>query len=165
MNKTMPESKTNYLKTVFILIFLDIIACIVPYFLPGPKPFYLLARMIIHGGIGIWIGTIINWTFKIGELKNRGPVIGYWICFGLSIIAMGGPFILAQWIIAVIVVMKTSYTEHVPDDANADNFFQKSTKSRLRRTESKKAERDLAVVCVFACAAGICGGNFYHCRV
>ena len=124
----MPESKTNYLKTVFILIFLDIIAGIVPYFLPGPEPAYRLASMFIHVGIGIWIGIIINWTFKVGELKNRGPVVGYWVCFGLSIIAMGGPFILVQWIIAVIVVMKTSYTDHVPDNAISDDFFSQINK-------------------------------------
>jgi hypothetical protein len=111
MNHSAPESKANYLKTVSILLFIDIAACFVPFLLPGSKPVYWLVTLILHGGISIWIGSIINWTYKIGELKTRGSVIGYWVCFGLSIISMGGPFILAQWIIAIIVVMKTSYTD------------------------------------------------------
>jgi hypothetical protein len=125
MNHSASETETNYLKTVSILVFIDILACTILFLLPGPEAAYLLAGLLLHGGIGIWIGTIINWTFKVGELKNRGPVIGYWVCFGLSIISIGGPFILVQWLIAVIVVMKTSYTDHLPDDANADDFFSK----------------------------------------
>lgn len=119
MNTAAPAPTSNYLKTVFFLIFIDVIACFVPYLLPGPKPVYWLAVLIIHGGTGIWIGSIINWTFKIGALQKRLPVIGYWICFALSMISMGGPFILVQWIIAVIVVMQTSYADKTAED----NFF------------------------------------------
>ena len=86
----------NYLKTGFILVALDTAIHFVSALLDLSGSL-LLIRLVSHGVIGVWIGFILNWLHKAGELPSRMPVILYWTAFGGSLL-MGSLFSIVAWL-------------------------------------------------------------------
>lgn len=113
MSQAPSTPPRNYLPTVLILVGLDIAIHLVSAFMASPYVF-LVSRFILHGVIGVWIGAIINWLHRGGEIPDRKPVILYWGALGLSFFT-GVLFSLIAWLTAAVIIMKTSYADMRPD--------------------------------------------------
>ena len=116
MSTSTSSSRKNYVLTAFILVFTDAALYWGPWFLDRPRGI-LLVRLAVHPVAGIWLGLILNWTYRVGGLKKAWPVVLYWIAFGFSVIALGGLSTFLQWTIALGVVLKTSYADTDQVDA------------------------------------------------